>query len=163
MGRPEIRVPKHRFVYGGDAEPLCRECQLPCRLDETSVDCFRRFFLQGLLRCTYFVHGYCFLTDKPGCVFDNGGEHDIYWSSLLNQYFHAVENIELKDPDFVKHVSELERLIADELTGRRLSLCRYLEEQYQRVMETGGGLSEDTLGKLDDAYLALLSGTSRKK
>ena len=163
MGRPEIKVARHRFVYGGDAEPLCRECQLPCRLDETSVDCFRRFFLQGLLRCTYFVHGYCFLTDKPGCVFDNGGEHDIYWSSLLNQYYHDVENIESKDPDFVKHVRELERLIADELTGRRLSLCRYLEEQYQRVMETGGGLSEDTLGKLDDAYLALLSGTSRKK
>ena len=71
MGRPEIRVPQRRFVYGGEAETLCRECQLPCRLDETSVDCFRRFFLQGLLQCTYFVHGYCFLVDKAGCVFDN--------------------------------------------------------------------------------------------
>jgi hypothetical protein len=163
MGRPEIRAPKHRFVYGGDAEALCRECQLPCRLDETSVDCFRRFFLQGLLRCTYFVHGYCFLSDKPGCVFDNGGEHDLYWSSLLNQYFHDVEGIETKDPEFVKHVRELERLIGEQLEARRVSLCRYLEEQYQRAMETGGGLDEDTQAKLDEAFLALLSGTSRKK
>lgn len=163
MGRPEIRTPRPRFVYGGDTETLCRECELPCRLDETSVDCLRRFFLQGLLRCTYLVHGYCFLVDKPGCVFDNGGEHDLYWASLLNQYFHNVEDVETKDPDFVKHVSELERLIGDQLDARRVSLCRYLEEQYQRVMETGGGLDEETMGKLDEAYLALLSGTSRKK
>jgi hypothetical protein len=163
MGRPEIRVPGYRFVYGGDAEALCRECQLPCRLDETSVDCFRRFFLQGLLRCTYFVHGYCFLSDKPGCVFDNGGEHDLYWAGLLNQYFHAVEGVETKDPDFVKHVSEFEGLIGEQIDARRVSLCRYLEEQYQRVMETDGGLDEGTLAKLDEAYLALLGGTSRKR
>jgi hypothetical protein len=163
MGRPEIHVPKPRFVYGGDPEPLCRECGLPCRLDETGVDCFRRFFLQGLLRCTYFVHGYCFLADKPGCVFDNGGEHDLYWSSLLNQYYHDVEDVEAKDLDFVRHVRELGRLIEEQIEARRVSLCRYLEEQYQRVMETGGGLDEETLGRLDEAYIALLGGTSRKK
>jgi hypothetical protein len=163
MGRPEIRVPKRRFIYGGDPEALCRECELPCRLDETGVDCLRRFFNQGLLRCTYFVRGYCFLIDKPGCVFDNGGEDDLYWSSLLNQYFHGVENVESKDPDFVKHVRDLERLIGEQLASRRVSLCRYLEEHYQRAMETGGGLDEDTMANLDEAYLALLSGTPRKR
>jgi hypothetical protein len=163
MGRPEIRVPIRKFVYGGDGETLCRECQLPCRLDETSVDCFRRFFLQGLLKCTYFVHGYCFLVDKSGCVFDNGGEHDTYWLNLLNQYFHDVENIESKDPEFVKHVEELGRLIDEQIAARRVSLCRYLEEYYNKVMETGGGTSEEMLAKLDEAYMALLSGTSRKK
>ncbi len=163
MGRPEIRVPQRRFVYGGEAETLCRECQLPCRLDETSVDCFRRFFLQGLLQCTYFVHGYCFLVDKAGCVFDNGGEHDAYWLNLLNQYFHNVEDVETKDPEFVKHVRELRRLIDDQIAARRVSLCRYLEEYYNRVMDSGGGTSEEMLAKLDEAYMAMLSGTSRKK
>jgi hypothetical protein len=57
----------------------------------------------------------------------------------------------------------LGKLIDEEIAGRRMSLCRYLEEQYNRVMETGGGLSEETLGKLDEAYMRLLSGTSRKK
>jgi hypothetical protein len=132
-------------------------------LEETSIDCFRRFLLQGFLQCTYFVQGYCFLSDKPGCVFDNGGEHDTYWMSLLSQYFHGVEDAELKDPDFVKHVSELGRLIDEQITGRQVSLCRYLEEYYNRVMETGGGMREDMLEKLDEAYMALLGGTSRKK
>ena len=163
MGRPEIKVPKHAFVYGGDAEPLCRECQLPCTMDETSVDCYRRFFLQGLLQCTYFVHGYCFLTENPGCVFDNGGDHDTYWMNLLNQYFHNVEDVEQKDPDFVQRVEELKSLIADHIENRQVSLCRYLEEMYNRVMETGGGMSEEMMEKLDEAYIALLSGTSRKK
>ena len=163
MGRPEIRVPGARFVYGGEPVSLCRECQLPCRLEETSIDCFRRFFLQGFLQCTYLVHGYCFLSDKPGCVFDNGGEHDTYWMSLLSQYFHNVEDTEAKDSDFARHVKELRRLIDEQIAGRRVSLCRYLEECYNRVMETGGGVSEDMLEKLDEAYIALLGGTSRKK
>ncbi len=163
MGRPEILVPKHGFAYGGDPESLCGECQLPCRLRETSVDCFRRFFLQGLLQCTYFVDGYCLLSDRPGCVFDNGGEHDEYWMNLLKQYLHDVEDIESMDPEFVEHAREFRRLIDDQITARRVSLCRYLEECYNRAVETGGGASEEILGKLDEAYMALLSGTSRKK
>ncbi|UCG51547.1 MAG: hypothetical protein JSW58_15390 [Candidatus Latescibacterota bacterium] len=162
MGRPEIKVPDMPFAYGGDPETLCRECQLPCKLDETSVDCFRRFFLQGLLQCTYFVHGYCFLVEKPGCVFDNGGEHDTYWMNLLNQYFHNVKDIESNDPDFVKRVEELKRLIADQLGSRQMALCRYLEELYNRIMETGGGMSEEMMERLDEAYIALLGGTPRK-
>ncbi|MDH3215584.1 MAG: hypothetical protein OEN01_04725 [Candidatus Krumholzibacteria bacterium] len=163
MGRPEIEVPEHMFVYGVDAEPLCRECQLPCQLDKTSVDCFRRFFLQGYLQCTYFVHGYCFLVDKAGCVFDNGGEHETYWMNLLNQYFHNVRDVESKDPDFVKRVQELKTLIQHHIDNRQVSLCRYLEEYYSRVMETGGGLSEEMMDKLDEAYIALLGGTTRKE
>jgi hypothetical protein len=163
MGRPEIEVPDAPFVYGGEAETLCRECQLPCKLMKTSTDCFRRFFLQGLLQCTYFVHGYCFLEKEKGCVFDNGGKHDVYWMNLLNQYFHNVKDIESKDPDFVKRVEQLKALIDQHIASRQVSLCRYIEEYYNRVMETGGGASEEMMDKLDQAYIALLSGTSRKE
>lgn len=163
MGRPEIEVPQLPFVYGGDEELLCRECQLPCQLDVTSIDCFRRFFLQGMLQCTYFVHGYCFLVEKDGCVFDNNGEHDTYWMNLLNQYFHNVKDIEDKDPDFVQRVEELKQLINDQIETNQVSLCRYLEEIYNRAMETGGGLSEEMMDKLDEAFIAQLGGTPRKR
>lgn len=162
MGRPEIKIPDPRFVYGGELEGLCRECQLPCKLEETSVDCLRRFFLQGFLWCTYFVGGYCFLIDTPGCVFDNGGRHEDYWMNLLNQYYHNVGDVELRDPDFARRIDELKRLVADQIDGRRVSLCRYLEEIYNRIMETGGGMSEEMMARLDEAYMALLTGTSRK-
>lgn len=163
MGNPEIKVPEHPFTYGGEAEPLCRECQLPCQLDVTSVDCFRRFFLQGMLHCTYFVHGYCFLIDTPGCVFDNGGEHETYWMNLLNEYFHSAKSSDADDENFKQRQEEFRKLIADQIDSRQVSLCRYLEEIYHRVMETGGGINEEMMEKLDDAYLALLAGTSRKK
>jgi len=162
MGRPEIEVPPHPFSYGGDAETLCRECQLPCQLERTSIDCFRRFYLQGYLHCTYFVHGYCFLVDEPGCVFDNGGKHDHYWMNLLNHYFHNVIDGEDEELDFAQRVADLNRLIEEQIASRRVSLCRYLEETYNRVMETGGGLSEEMMERLDEAYIALLAGTSRK-
>ena len=163
MGRPEIEIPDYPFVYGGDAGTLCRECQLPCKLNKTSIDCFRRFFLQGFLQCTYFVHGYCFLIDESGCVFDNHGKQDKYWMNLLNQYFHNVKDIESKDPDFVTRVQELNKLIEQQIVDRQVPLCRYLEEIYNRVMETGGGLSEEMMERLDAAYLALLGGIPRKE
>lgn len=163
MGRPEIEVPRHPFVYGGDAESFCRECGLPCQLETTSVDCFRRFFLQGLLRCTYFVQGYCFLVDEDGCVFDNGGKHDEYWMSLLNNYYHRVTDAESKDPHFEKNVKELKALVRQQIDDRQVSLCRYLEERYNTMLEMGGGTSEELMEGLDDAYEALLSGTSRKE
>jgi hypothetical protein len=163
MGRSDIKIPVKHFVYGGEVESLCRECQLPCKLDETSVDCFRRFFLQGYMQCTYFVHGYCFLQEAPGCVFDNGGQHDVYWMNSLNQYFHNVKDVNLSDPDFVTHVEQLKMLIEEQIAGHQVSLCRYVEEIYNRIMETGGGMSEELMEKLDEAYIALLSGTARKK
>ena len=161
MGRPEIEVPEISFVYGGDNERLCRDCQLPCQLEVTSVDCFRRFFLQGMLHCTYLVFGYCFL-DKPGCVFDNGGDHDTYWMNLLNEYFHNVMSREESDPQFVQRAEELRGLVFQQIDNRQVSLCRYFEEYYDRIMEEGGGMSEEIMEKLDEAYLALLAGTTRK-
>ncbi len=163
MGRPEITIPSLPFIYGGDPETLCGECQLPCKLNETSIDCFRRFFLQGMLQCTYFIYGYCFLIDIVGCVFDNGGEHEAYWLRFLNDYFHNVKDVETTDPDFAKNSEELKKLVFEQIENRQVSLCRYIEEIYNRVMETGGGLSEEMMEKLDEAYLSLLSGTSRKK
>lgn len=162
MGRPEIKIPEAPYVYGGDRTRLCRDCQLPCRLDETSPDCFRRFFLQGMLQCTYFVYGYCFL-DLPGCVFDNGGEHDHYWLNLLNDYFHNVAQREEDEPDFAPRRQQLIALVSEQIDNRQVSLCRYFEEVYHRALEDGGGLSEDVMGRLDEGYLALLAGTSRKR
>ncbi len=95
-------------------------------------------------------------------MFDNGGKHDSYWRNLLNQYFHNVKDVESKDPDFIKHVEELKWLIDQQIENRQVSLCRYLEEIYNRVMETGGGLSEEMMDALDEGYIALLGGTTRK-
>ena len=162
MGRPEIKIPAAPYVYGGDPTGLCRDCRLPCKLDETSPDCFRRFFLQGMLQCTYFVYGYCML-DRPGCVFDNGGDHDHYWVHVLNDYFHNVARREESEPDFAQRRAQLLALAGEQIANRQMSLCRYLEEVYHRALEDGGGMSEDVMGRLDDAYLALLAGTSRKR
>jgi len=116
-----------------------------------------------MLHCTYFVYGYCFLVDEPGCVLDNGGQHENYWMNLLNEYFHNVMNREETDPEFVRRSEELHRLVFDQIDNRQVPLCRYFEEYYDRLMETGGGLSEEVMDKLDEAYLSLLSGTTRKR
>ncbi|HET6348321.1 MAG TPA: hypothetical protein VFH88_04480 [Candidatus Krumholzibacteria bacterium] len=162
VGRPDIKIPRAPYVYGGDTTTLCRECQLPCKLTETSPDCLRRFFLQGMLQCTYFVYGYCFL-DRPGCVFDNGAEHDQYWVHVLNDYFHNVASRGDNERDFADRRKQLLRIVEEQIKDRQVSLCRYLEEIYHRALEDGGGLSEDVMGHLDEAYLALLAGTSRKR
>ena len=163
MGRPEIKIPQAPYVYGGDNPQLCHDCQLPCKLDETSPDCFRRFVLQGMLQCTYFVYGYCFLVDRPGCVYDNDGEHDQYWLHLLNDYFHNIAGQEENEPEFARRRAELIHLVSEQIESRQVSLCRYFEEVYNKVLEDGGGMSEDVMARLDEAYLALLSGTSRKR
>ena len=163
MGRTEIEVPEAPYAYGGDKVGLCRECQLPCTLNVTSPDCFRRFFLQGMLECTYFVRGYCFLNTEPGCVFDNGGHHEDYWLNLLNDYFHNVKDRKETDPDFVRNAVELKKLVSQQIEDRQVQLCRYFEEYYNRIMEEGGGVSEEIMEKLDEAYLALLAGTTRKR
>jgi len=162
MGRPEIKIPPAPYVYGGDTAELCHDCQLPCRLEETSPDCLRRFFLQGMLQCSYFVHGYCFL-DRPGCVFDNGGEHDQYWVHVLNNYFHNVGGRAEHEADFRQRREQLMSIIQEQVKDRQVSLCRYLEEIYNRALDDGGGLSEDVMAHLDEAYLALLAGTERKR
>jgi hypothetical protein len=163
MGHSSITITTLPFIYGAESETLCEECKLPCKLDAMSIDCFRRFFLQGMLQCTYFVYGYCFLEQQPGCVFDNGGMHDSYWMRLLNDYFHNVKGVDETDPDFARRSEELRGLVFGHIENRQVSLCRYVEEIYNRVLEDGGGLSEEMMEKLDEAYLALLSGTSRKK
>jgi hypothetical protein len=60
-------------------------------------------------------------------------------------------------------VEELKRLIDSSIESRQVSLCRYLEEYYNRVMEIGGGMSEEMMERLDEAYIALLGGTTRKR
>jgi hypothetical protein len=74
-----------------------------------------------------------------------------------------VKDVNLSDPDFVTHVEQLKMLIEEQIAGHQVSLCRYVEEIYNRIMETGGGMSEELMEKLDEAYIALLSGTARKK
>ena len=149
------------FTFGGDPAVFCEECRLPCRIEEMSVDCHRRFFLQGLLNCSYFVFGYCFLADEPGCVFDNGGRHDTYWLQLLNTWFHNVDG-KPEDEEFLRRRSEVRALIDEQIQRQNVYLCRYLEEYYNRAMDAGGGMNEETLSKLDDAYLSMLRGISRK-
>jgi len=149
------------FTFGGDPEAFCGECRLPCNLEEMNVDCHRRFFLHGTTNCSYFVYGYCFLVDQPGCVFDNGGRHDEYWLQLLNEYFHNASRKEEND-EFRKRREEALKLVAAQIEGRTVYLCRYLEEYYTQIMGSGGGLSEEMLSRLDEAYLALLRGITRK-
>ncbi|MGD1048789.1 MAG: hypothetical protein ABR899_08585 [Candidatus Krumholzibacteriaceae bacterium] len=149
------------FTFGADPAAFCGECQLPCNLEEMSIDCHRRFFLRGMTNCSYFVYGYCFLIDQPGCVFDNGGRHDEYWLQLLNEYFHNAAGKE-EDDEFKKRREEALKLVAAQIENRTVYLCRYLEEYYNQIMGTGGGLSEDMLSRLDEAYLALLRGITRK-
>lgn len=149
------------FAFGGAPEAFCAECRLPCNLEEMSIDCHRRFFLHGLTFCSYFVYGYCFLIDVPGCVFDNGGRHDEYWLHLLREYFHNVGGAE-ESGEFKKRRDEVLALVGSQIENHNVHLCRYLEEHYGVVMETGGGLSEEMLSRLDEAYLSLLRGITRK-
>jgi hypothetical protein len=157
-GKKATRMP---FAFGGDSEAFCAECRLPCSMEEMSIDCHRRFFLHGMMNCSYFIYGYCFLIDQPGCVFDNGGRHDEYWLHLLNEYFHHAAGKEA-GADFAKRRAEVLALIDDQIRNHNVYLCRYLEEFYNQIMGTGGGLAEEMLSKLDEAYLSLLRGISRK-
>lgn len=149
------------FTFGGDPEALCEECRLPCSMERMSVDCHRRLFMAGMLHCSYFVGGYCFLVDLPGCVFDNGGRHETYWLQLLNEYIHNVDDRE-EDEAFEAARSQARSLVDERISSGAVCLCRYLEQYYTQIMETGGGLSEEMLSRLDDAYLSLLKGISRK-
>jgi len=81
----------------------------------------------------------------------------------LNDYFHNVAGRAENDDEFARRRAELIHLVSEQIEGRQVSLCRYIEEIYNKVLEDGGGMSEDVMGRLDDAYLALLSGTSRKR
>jgi hypothetical protein len=157
-GRKATSVP---FTYGTDPGAFCAECKLPCNLDEMTIDCHRRLFLRGQTNCSYLVYGYCFLVDQPGCVFDNGGRHDEYWLQLLNEYFHNAGRRE-ENEEFLKRRAEVLRLIAAQIESHAVYLCRYLEEYYTQIMGAGGGLSEEMLSRLDEAFLSLLRGINRK-
>ena len=158
---PEKKAVHFPFTFGGDPGAFCAECQLPCNLEQMNIDCHRRLFLQGMINCSYFVFGHCFLIDVPGCVFDNGGRHDKYWLQLLNDYFHNVSRTK-EDENFLAQREEVLRLVSDQIERQNVYFCRYLEEYYNQIMQTGGGLSEEMLDKLDEAYLDLLRGISRK-
>jgi hypothetical protein len=149
------------FIFGADPAALCDECDLPCNIEEMNLDCYRRLFLQGMLRCSYFINGYCFLIDEPGCVFDNGGRHDTYWLRILNDHFHNIAGTD-EDDKFRENREEVLKLINNEIERQNVYLCRYIEDYYNRIIEMGGGLSEDMLSKLDEAYLSLLRGIKRK-
>jgi hypothetical protein len=95
-------------------------------------------------------------------VFDNGGEFDRYWLGMLRQYFHNVDGRKESDEAFVRHREEVTRLVDEQISNRQVPLCRYFEEYYNRLLEDGGGLSEDVMSRFDEAYLSLLSGTTRK-
>jgi hypothetical protein len=82
---------------------------------------------------------------------------------VLNDYFHNVAGRDDTERDFTQRREQLLKLVDQQIADRQVSLCRYLEEIYHRALEDGGGLSEDVMGRLDDAYLALLAGTSRKR
>jgi hypothetical protein len=110
---------------------------------------------------SYFVYGYCFLTEQPGCVFDNGGKHETYWLNLLNDYFHNVYQKEMND-QYLQGREQVLKLVEEQIERSNVYLCRYVEEYYNRIMEIGGGLSEDMLVRLDEAYLSLLRGIKRK-
>ncbi len=157
--KKESRFP---FTYGGDPGVFCAECKLPCNLERMTVDCHRRLFLHGQTNCSYFVQGYCFLVDEPGCVFDNGGRHDEYWLQLLNAYVHNVGRAD-ETEEFVKRRAEAAALVARQIEDRTVSLCRYLEEYYAQIMGAGGGLSDEMQSRLDEAYLSLLRGITRKQ
>jgi hypothetical protein len=101
------------------------------------------------------------LIDEPGCVFDNGGRHDKYWLQLLNDFFHNVPRRE-EDEEFLKQREEVLKLVDDQIVRQNVYFCRYLEEYYNQIMQTGGGLGEEMMEKLDEAYLDLLRGISRK-
>jgi hypothetical protein len=80
---------------------------------------------------------------------------------LLGEYFHNVNNRE-EDEEYLRNHREVLKLIENEIERQDVFLCRYIEQYYAQVLETGGGLSEDMLSKLDDVYLSLLRGISRK-
>ncbi len=160
MGDPK-KARTFPFTFGCNPQVICEECQLPCNLDEMTVDCHRRGFLQGMVNCVYFVNGYCFLVGHPGCVFDNGGRHDTYWMQILGEFFHNVSGRE-EDEEFLRNREEVLKLIGREIENQDVYLCRYIEQYYTQVLGTGGGLSEDMLSKLDEAFLSLLRGISRK-
>jgi hypothetical protein len=155
------KATKVPFTFGTDPAAFCAECKLPCNLDEMTIDCHRRLFLHGQTNCSYFVYGYCFLVDQPGCVFDNGGRHDEYWLHLLNEYVHNATGKE-ESEEYLKRRAEALALVARQIENRAVYLCRYLEEYYTQIMGSGGGLSEEMMSRLDEAYLSLLRGITRK-
>lgn len=136
-------------------------CALPCGFAACGETCHRRHFLQGLLHCSYFYKGYCFLIDVPGCAFDNGGRTEEFWLGLLRDYVYNLKS-QPDDESFAKARAQSVRYLEEQIEGRNVFLCRYFEEKYNAILESGGGASEEESRALDRAYEALMSGARRK-
>jgi hypothetical protein len=149
------------FIHGPRPEELCDICALPCGFTACGETCHRRHFLQGMLYCSYFFRGYCFLIDVPGCAFDNGGRTEEYWRGLLRDYVYNVTGRD-EDETFQRARAQAIRYLEEQIEQKNVFLCRYFEEQYSQVLQSGGSASEEELMHLDRAYEALMSGGKRK-
>ncbi len=161
MHKPSQPPVNTHFTHGASCESLCEVCSLPCGFQACGELCHRRHFLKGALHCSYFFRGYCFLLDEEGCAFDNGARTESYWLGLLRDYVYNVERKE-EDESFVKARGQAIRYLEEQIELKNVFLCRYLEEQYDLALQSGGSASEEELGHLDVAYEALMSGARRK-
>ena len=64
---------------------------------------------------------------------------------------------EEEDEKYIKSAQEARKLIDEQIERNNVFLCRYIEEYYNQVMETGGGLSDEMISALDEAYLMMLT------
>jgi hypothetical protein len=161
MAKP-TQPPEHTdFLYGARPQDLCEVCELPCGFTACGPTCHRRHFLAGLLRCSYFYRGYCFLIDVPGCAFDNGGQTEGTWLSLLNAWLHNRERA-AESEDFRLARQRTEEALNEQIEAQNVYLCRYLEEVYNQALASGGSFDAEELEQLEAALLRLLSGMPRK-
>ena len=161
MNKPTKPPVNTQFTHGAPYDALCEMCNLPCGFEACGETCHRRHFLEASLQCSYFFRGYCFLIDVEGCAFDNGGKSEDYWLGLLRDYVHNVAGKE-RDEDFQKAREQTRRYLEEQIEAKNVYLCRYLEEQYNQALESGGSASEEELEHLDLAYEFLMSGGKRK-
>jgi len=115
----------------------------------------------GALQCSYFFRGYCFLVDVPGCAFDNGAKTENYWLGLIRDYVHNLKGQE-EDESFLKAKEQSIRYLEEQIELKNVYLCRYVEEQYNLALQSGGSASEEDLEHMDTAYEQLMRGAKRK-
>ncbi len=161
MAKPRLEPVNVDFICGARPADLCEVCELPCELPVCGATCHRRHFLAGLLNCSYFYRGHCFLIDVPGCAFDNGGRTEKHWLPLLNEYLHNKER-SAESEDYQLARRRTEEYLNEQIEAQNVFLCRYVEEVYNLGLSSGGSRAEEELGHLEQALLKLLSGALRK-
>ncbi len=161
MNKPTKPPVNTHFTHGAPYEALCEVCSLPCGFEACGETCHRRHFLMGALQCSYFFRGYCFLVDVEGCAFDNGAKTENYWLGLIRDYVHNLKGQE-EDESFLKAKEQSIRYLEEQIELKNVYLCRYVEEQYNLALQSGGSASEEDLEHLDTAYEQLMSGAKRK-